>query len=195
MDDKQKSEASSAASEVGETAPAAGGAAPDEIRVTEAEAEVERGRGGLATLSEIEQEVERAFDRLLKGNWLRPSLWELPSLPTLREAFEGKEPRVNLVDRDHELVVEAELPGVKKSDVEISLAENSITIKASARREKAEESGEFHKRELTSSYSTRTLSLPESVDVGAARASLEDGLLTVTLPKTESHKRRNVPID
>lgn len=162
-----------------------------DINVTEAK----EGRRSLASLGDIEREVDRAFDRFFRGGWRWPSISEFPSLPTLKEAFEGKLPKINLIDRDKELVVEAELPGMKKSDIDVTVAENSITIKASRREEEKKEDGEYHRHEISREYTARTVGLPSAVDAAAAKATFEDGVLRVTLPKKESAERHSVSID
>jgi HSP20 family protein len=164
------------------------------IRVEESKT-APSAKGPLASLGDIEQEVERAFDRFFKSGWLRPAHWELPSFPSLKDSFEGKSLKVNLIDRDDEVVVEAELPGVKKSDIQVSLDESRLTIKASTRKETEEEKGEYHRREISSGYYSRTMTLPALVDGSKAKASFEDGLLRVTLPKSETTRRRTVAID
>ncbi len=169
--------------------------AGQEIQVKEAAAPPSaESRGALASLADIEQEVERAFDRFLKGSWRRPSLWEFPTFPALREAFEAKLPKVNVIDRDQEILIEAELPGMKKQDIEVSLAQDSVTIKAS-REEETEEHGEYHRKEISREFSARTVGLPCSVDASGAKAVFEDGLLSIALPKTDGGKRQSIPIE
>jgi len=167
-------------------------AAQTDIKVSEAKGE---GRHSLASLGDIEREIDRAFDRFFRGGWRWPSIGEFPSLPALKEAFEGKLPKINVIDRDRELVVEAELPGMKKSDIDVTLAENSVTIKASRREEAKKEEGEYHRREISREYTARTVGLPSAVDAAGAKATFEDGVLRVTLPKKEGPERQNVRID
>ncbi len=56
---------------------------------------------------------------------------------------------MNLIDRDNEILIKAELPGVKKEDLDISLTDDVLTIKASTQYEKEEEKGEYHRREIS----------------------------------------------
>ena len=91
--------------------------------------------------------------------------------PSFREALDDKIPKVNVIDRDEELVIEAELPGVEKDDLDVSLTENAVTIKASTRKEEKQEKGD------------------------EAKAAFKDGILTLTLPKAEQAKRVNIKVD
>jgi HSP20 family protein len=91
--------------------------------------------------------------------------------------------------------VRAELPGVTKEDISISLAADSITIQAQSSKEVAEEKGDYRRREISSSAFSRSMWLPVEVDVDAAKAAFKDGVLEVTLPKTAGAKGRNVPIE
>lgn len=171
-------------------APAAAGES-GEIKVRETAA-AEPKKGTLTSFSDIEREVERAFERFFSRAWL-PSLRELPG-SLLKESFEGRMPKVDVLDRDEELVIEAELPGVKKSDIDVSLSDDSITIKTSTYRKEEAEKGEYQRREISRGLFSRTISLPTTVDPDKAKASFEDGLLKVTLPKSDRARRQSVPI-
>jgi HSP20 family protein len=189
--------------------PAATGEAkqePNDIKVSEtqtsADAESQAGgegkpdqrKGALASLADVEQEVEKAFEKFFRGGWL-PSFREWPAtFPSLKDTFEGRTPKIDVLDRDDHVVVEAELPGVKKSDIEVSLGDGRITVKASTRRETSEEEGDYHRREISRGVYARTVSLPAPVDGSRATAAYEDGVLKVTLPKLEGAKRQSIEV-
>jgi HSP20 family protein len=103
-------------------------------------------------------------------------------------------PKVNLIDREDELVIEAELPNVSKDDLEISMSENTVTIKASTRKEVEEEKGDYHHQEISTRSYSRVLPLPAAVESDQARAELADGMLTLTLPKSEQSKRVKIEV-
>jgi HSP20 family protein len=102
---------------------------------------------------------------------------------------------VDLLDREHEIVVRAELPGVSKDDVEVTVEEFSVTIKATTRHEHEEEEGEYYHREMSSGEYQRTLALPAAVDEEKAQASYTDGVLELTVPKQEKTRRKSVKVD
>ncbi len=88
-------------------------------------------------------------------------------------------------DGDH-YYARFEVPGVKKEDVKIELSNNLLTVSA--------EKKEKHGDEESSSSLTRSISVPETVKADAIGAKLEDGILTVTLPKTEERKPRTIAV-
>jgi HSP20 family protein len=158
------------------------------VKATEAEPATRRSP---APFFDFDREFERAFENFFKRGWLSPSRWEFPK-PSA--GFGEKAPNVNLIDRENEIVIEAELPGVSKDDVDVSISENAVTIKASTRREEKKEEGEYHRREISTSLYSRTLPLPAAVVSGEAKAQFTDGVLTVTLPKAEESKRVSISV-
>lgn len=145
-------------------------------------------------------EMERAFDRFFGRGF--PSLWRGRDFPMMDSLFgdslfefNGQRlPNIDVVDRDNEILVRAELPGVDKKDLSISLTDNLLTIKGESKIEKKEEQGDYHRREISSSSFARTFTLPGSVDSNKAAAALKDGVLEITLPKAESSKKRNIQV-
>ena len=99
-----------------------------------------------------------------------------------------------MIDREDEIVVKAELPGVKKEDVEVSLSDNAVTIKASSRTEETEEKGDYQRREISAGYLSRTLPLSAAVEGENVKAEFADGLLTLTLPKAEQSKPLSIKV-
>ena len=86
------------------------------------------------------------------------------------------------------------MPGVKKEDLNVTINNQTITIRISTKEEKKEEKGKYFRREITRGEFQRTVSLPDNVDDENAKASFNDGILTVTIPKTEKSKRKTVEI-
>jgi HSP20 family protein len=144
------------------------------------------------------EEMERVFDRLFEGvgpGWMRPLGWDWPWSGEGEGRLAHRLPRVDIVERDDAVVVRAELPGVEKKDLDVSMTESTLTIKATTRRETAEEKGEFHRRETVHGEFMRTVTLPAEVDGEKAKAVFKDGLLELTLPKLEVAKRRTITVE
>jgi HSP20 family protein len=139
------------------------------------------------------EEMERMFDEFLGRGWLRPLRFE--RMPDLARMWEGRLPKLDVIDRDNEVVVKAEVPGVKKEDLEISVTGDLFTIKGQTRREEKEEKGDYYRSEVSQGSFSRTVTLPATVDEAGAKAQLKDGMLEVTLPKTEKSKKRAIKID
>ena len=135
-------------------------------------------------------EMDRMMARLFGHTWMHPREWPF------RTAFEGVEaPRVDLVDRDNEVVVRAEMPGVAKGDVDITLGDETITLHGTIKEEHEEKEGDnYFYRERAQDEFVRTLNLPAAVDGTKAKATYEDGLVQIVLPKLETAKRKKIEI-
>jgi HSP20 family protein len=139
------------------------------------------------------EELERMFEDFVGRSWLRPLRFE--RMPQLAAAWEGLMPKLDVVDRDSEVLVRVEVPGVKKEDLEISVTGNQFTVKGQTKREEKEEKGDYYRCEVSQGSFSRTVTLPADVREEGAKAELKDGMLEVTLPKTEKSKKRAIKID
>lgn len=115
-------------------------------------------------------DFDKFFDDFLSRRWPRLFDWNFPSMSTLEKTF----PKVDIIDHDNELEVQAALPGVKKEDLDVTITNQTITIRTSTKEEKKEE-GKYFRREITRGEFQRTLSLPDNVDDANAKASFKDG--------------------
>lgn len=140
------------------------------------------------------EEMDRLFEDYFSRGWMRPFRWEWPSLGEMAKPFEGKMPKVDVIERDDEVVVKAELPGVEKKDLDVSVTENSVTIKGTTSHEAKEEKGDYYRCEISRGAYARTVALPSYVDADKAKASFKDGVLELKLPKVEKSKRRTVEV-
>ena len=140
-------------------------------------------------------EMERIFENFSTKGWLRPFHWDAPLLGDIASPLERKIPSIDVLDRDDEIIVKAELPGVEKKDLDISLTNNSVTIKSSTSHEEKEEKGDYYRCEITKGAYMRTVALPSEVDDAKAKASFKDGILEITMPKVEKSHRRSLKVD
>jgi HSP20 family molecular chaperone IbpA len=76
------------------------------------------------------EEFERFFDRMLGRNWPKPFKWETPMWGDLMGSAEARMPSVDVLDHDDHLLVRAEIPGVNKEDLRVSISDNVLTSKA-----------------------------------------------------------------
>lgn len=121
-------------------------------------------------------------DRLARGFW--------------DNAFEtGFMPRLDMYEEKEELVVKIELPGVKKDDLDISLEDDILTIKAEKKQEEVTEEATYYARERSYGEYSRTISLPYHVDAEKVAATLKKGVLTVKLPKAEEAKTKHIAVN
>ncbi|MGZ5094384.1 MAG: Hsp20/alpha crystallin family protein [Burkholderiales bacterium] len=148
---------------------------------------------GLARYVSPFEEYERFFDQLLPRGWLSPLRWDRPLLSELA-TLESRMPRVDVVERDNEVVVKAEVPGVKKEDIQITIAGNRMTIKGESKHEEKEEKADYYRCEISRGAFSRSVTLPAEVDETKAKAEMKYGMLEITLPKTEQTKKAEIKI-
>jgi HSP20 family protein len=166
----------------------------------EKQAAVEKGKEiqkaapvrALHPFEDMERMMDRVFREFPGRGWMRPFSFEWPAWPELPEL---RMPKVDVIDRDDDVLVRAELPGVEKKDLEISTSDTSVTIKATTAREEKEEKGDYYRCEISRGMLSRTVALPAQVHSDKAKASLKDGVLELTLPKVEKSKRRTVTVE
>lgn len=168
--------------------------AKQDIEVSTRKGELAESRPGWP-MSPFE-EMERLFERFFGRGWLRPPFgWESPFWSEMARSTEIRVPSVDVIDRDEEIVVRAEIPGVDKENLEVSLSDDRLTIKGTSRQEKEEkEAGEFTRRERSRGSFTRMVTLPANVDGEKAKASFKDGVLEMTLPKLKPSKRLRINV-
>jgi HSP20 family protein len=134
-------------------------------------------------------EIDRLFDDFFGRRWPRAFGWDRPfaELPEVG-------PNVDVIDRDDEVVVRAEVPGFKKEEIEVSASGNILTLTGEMGTEEKEEKGNYFRCEISHGAFSRTLALPAEVDESKAKASMKDGMLELTLPKIEKARRRTITI-
>ncbi|MDF9392195.1 MULTISPECIES: Hsp20/alpha crystallin family protein [Methylococcus] len=144
-------------------------------------------------------EMERWMEQVFPAGWLEHEPWTLMRRPwpsLFRTALSGaRVPKVDVIDRPDEVVVKAELPGVTKDNVEVTLSEDVFTLQASSQAESKEEKGQYFYREMSRGEFSRSLRLPCAVDADKAKATFKDGILEVVIPKAAGSKRQTIKID
>jgi HSP20 family protein len=105
----------------------------------------------------------------------------------------GVFPALNVWEDGQNLYAEAELPGFRMEDLEVSVAGNELSIKGE-RKDEHQEKGACHRRERATGLFNRVLRLPVDIDANKVEATLKDGILFITLPKAEQAKPRKVQV-
>jgi HSP20 family protein len=103
--------------------------------------------------------------------------------------FVGEGPRIDVAETETELVVAADLPGLEEKDVEVSLGGDLLTIRGERKTESEKRLLRYRINERTSGSFSRTIALPSGVDAEAISASFKNGVLTITIPKTQEAAR------
>jgi len=113
---------------------------------------------------------------------------DIPNMPML---FKGGEPKVDIMQTEKEIVIKADVPGVKKEDIQVTVTEDAITFRGEAKSNvETKKENYFHSERFYGCFS-RTLPLPAMVDSTQAKAKFEDGVLTVTVPKAGKLEKGN----
>ena len=133
-------------------------------------------------LSTLREEIDRLFET------------PLTALTTMSHQFSsGWLPAIDLYEDQDDLVLKAELPGVNKDDIDISLHGDVLTL--SGERMDSHQDAEVFRSERFLGKFQRTLTLPVMVDAARVQASYKAGILTVTLPKAEQAKPKQIQIN
>lgn len=146
-------------------------------------------------------EMDRAFDDLMQGGlrpgwrhgWMHPFREFWPEWGRLEHDL-ALTPRIDLIDREDEVLVRAELPGVEKQDITIEMAGQVLTLTGERKHETTEEKGTYFRSEIARGRFARSLRLPENVDLEQVKAEFKDGVLEIHLPKTTKTERRRIEV-
>lgn len=133
--------------------------------------------------------MDRLFDEFFARRWPRAFDWDRP----FGELAEPG-PSVDVIDRDDEVLVRAEVPGYRKEDIEVSVSGNMLTLAGETKTEETEEKGSYYRSEISRGSFLRTVALPAEVDDSKAKALMKDGMLELALPKIEKSRRRTIAI-
>ena len=136
--------------------------------------------------------MEEFFEDFPPRRWMEtfePFGWQWPMGIDFERSF-----RVDILDHEKELIVRAELPGVEKDDVEVTIAGDRLTIEAEREFEEEETKESFYRHELGYGELRRTIALPVEIDAKHIEAELKDGILSVTLPKVQAATRHTVKV-
>ena len=144
----------------------------------------------LDAFANLEHKIENMFSHL----WHNPFHHEELDKTSVPVSF-NTIPKIDIIDRDKEIIVKAELPGIDKDDIDVSITNNRLLIKAQSRHESKEEEGDYLKQEIRCSEIYRSLHLPGEVDDDKVKTSFKNGLLELTLPKQESSHRRRIKVE
>jgi HSP20 family protein len=140
-------------------------------------------RNRFEPLQQLREELDRQF----------PVLWDTLSgrLPQMAvRSF----PALNVWEEQENLFAEAEVPGFKNEDLEISVIGNELTLKGHRQDAPADKDTVFHRRERGMGTFTRVVRLPVEIDAARVQANLRDGVLLVTLPKSEAAKPHKIQV-
>jgi len=131
--------------------------------------------------------LRNAMDKLFEDSFVRPTSW----------FFEGEgrgAVALDMYQTDNDVVVQASLPGFKPEEVEISITGDTLTLKGEHKEEKETKEEDYFFRERRYGSFNRTVTIPVGVKSEKAEATFENGVLTLTLPKAEEAKPKQIRI-
>lgn len=133
--------------------------------------------------SSVRQEIDRIFDSFLRGGSFDDGSWG---------SFWS--PSIDVIEKDDAYIVRAEVPGMSKDDVNISILNNVLTVRGEKKAKEEEKNSEFTRIERSYGSFQRSFALPRTVNANAVEAECKDGLLTITLPKLEEAKPKSIDV-
>jgi HSP20 family protein len=136
-----------------------------------------------AELNRLREEINRVFEQPGQGFLERSTGF-----------FGGWSPSLDVFDDKDNVIVKAELPGMKKEDIEVTLAGDALTISGERKEEVENKDAETYRSERYFGRFQRSVTLPHQVDPNRIQATYKDGILTVTLSKSEEAKRKQIEV-
>ena len=135
-------------------------------------------------IEKARSEMDRLWDTFLFG------------VPQKRDLSEEAEwlPTVDVAETKNEIVVNVEAPGMDPEEFDISLSERTLTIKGDKKQDNVEKEENYHLVERRYGTFTRSILLPQEVESDKISASYKDGILRITLPKSEEAKKKEIKI-
>ena len=140
----------------------------------------------LESIDEIERRIEDLFGREL----VYPSFWRQQS-PTEEKDWV---PRVEMIEMDDKYLIKAELPGMKKEDIDISVTGDTLTLKGHRQAESDIKEDDYHLCERSYGSFFRSITLPSSVKADEIEAKYEDGMIEVSLPKQADTQPKKIEV-
>jgi HSP20 family protein len=128
--------------------------------------------------------LRQMMDRMLEDAFVMPRAGE----------GMGSAPALDVYEEGDDLVVEAQLPGVKPDDIDISIEQGVLTISGQTKAEQERKERNYHIREQRTGRFTRGIRLPATYNAEACKANYEDGVLRLVFPKAEEAKPRRIQI-
>lgn len=115
--------------------------------------------------------------------------WDIEDWPFLEKPI-ARVPRMDIYERDNDVVAKVELPGVDPKDINVEVKDNVLRVEAKTEEKKEEKKKGYFKKEIRSGYFHRAVALPVDVEENKAQATYEDGILEVVIPKKVEKKSK-----
>jgi HSP20 family protein len=137
---------------------------------------------------------ERDMDRVLDDFFGRKTRPWWPERWFRGEEFEMRAPTVDVFEEKDDIVVKAELPGMEKDNIEVSLSDHTLTLKGEKKKEEEIKKENYYRAERSYGSFLRTLELPADIRPDKVKASFKNGVLEIRMPKTEEAKAKEIKV-
>ena len=104
------------------------------------------------------------------------------------------EPAVEVSDTQDTVLVKAQVPGMSKDNIQVNITEDMLTLKGEMKEEEKKDDKNYHRQEFRYGAFMRTIPLPSAVQADKATAQLKDGVLEISIPKSEKAKTKEIPV-
>ena len=132
---------------------------------------------------DLRRDVSRLFDSMMgnggEPDHQRPSAWK---------------PAIDVAESENEFTLTTDLPGVDRQDIDVSVVDNQLTVKGERKQESQSKDMHTHHAERAYGTFSRVFDLPAAVNAGEITAAYRDGVLSVTVPKAEATKPRQIEV-
>lgn len=132
-------------------------------------------------LSSLRRDMDRLFE----------AFFDHGEMADWRTSFE---PSVDVSDTNDAIVVKAQVPGISKDDLHVEVTDDVLTLKGETKQEEKEEDKNYYRREIRYGSFSRTIPLPAAVQSDQAAAKMKDGVVEITIPKSEKAKVKQISV-
>src|SRR5437867_4652447 len=135
------------------------------------------------------------FDNFFYNDWpLRPSLFRDFPFDSFASRSESWVPAVNILEKDGNLILQAELPGFDEKSIDLKLEGNVLTLKGERKLENESDRANYHRVESFYGNFERSFTLPETIQTDKIKAEYKNGILTVVIPQKPEVQPRQIPV-
>ena len=133
-------------------------------------------------LASLRREMDRLFDNFFESG------------PRGLGTLSAWDPAVEVADTTDAVMIKAHVPGIPKDNIQVNVTDDAITLKGEMKEEEKKEEKNYTRREFRYGAFSRIITLPAAVQADKAAAQLKDGVLEITIPKSEKAKVKEIPI-
>ncbi|HAO92378.1 MAG: hypothetical protein A2X99_04835 [Deltaproteobacteria bacterium GWB2_55_19] len=144
----------------------------------------------LRELESMKREMDRIWDDVFASPRRAEAPWRRPT-----EKGGVASPAIDIIDRKNEIIIKAEMPGVARENIDISMQEGTLTLKGEIKEDAEKDNGEHSYSERTYRYYARAINIPVKIASDNIKATLKDGILSIHLPKAEDLQPRKIKVE